>query len=87
MENLETDALGRMPISDKLKMDMSTLLNSIPEGKRGALVSVWDVESETSRTQVAAKLGDDWKVAAGVGFDLKHINSKPSTEVVLIGAW
>lgn len=87
MDGIDTDALGRMPITDAMKSDMTGLLNGIEPGKRGALLVVADTNTMTVRTQVAAKLGDDWKVAAGVGFDIRNITKVPNAQVMLVGSW
>lgn len=38
----------------------------VPDGKRAAVLAVYDPFTRTASVQVAAKIGDSWKLAANV---------------------
>ena len=77
-----TDSLGRAPIDHPIKQAISEAFKVVPPGKRGAMLVVSD-ESGT-RMHLAAKLGDNWKVAGGGGvtWDLK-----PAGFVAVEASW
>lgn len=62
------DDLGRTPISDAMKSRVSDTLNSLPPGASHAALLVITYEDGITRGEVAAKLGESWKVAGGGGF-------------------
>jgi hypothetical protein len=62
---MEIDALGRPVIDGPIRDAIRNAFDSIPEGKKGALLLVADQDGV--RLHVAARIGDHWKVAAGAG--------------------
>lgn len=77
-----TDALGRTPISDAVKASIDAAFRAVPDGKRGALLMVADEHG--TRVHVAAKLGKDWKVAAGAGWTW---DGQVTGSVAVVGVW
>jgi hypothetical protein len=62
------DQFGRTPIADGMKKQIADAFKAVPETKRGAVVVIHDIDTNTTRAHLAAKIGDSWKVAAGGGF-------------------
>lgn len=60
------------------------IFTSIPDGKRGALLVIADLEGN-ARGTVVAKFGDHWKVAAGAGVSLGM--TRPVGYVGIEGSW
>ncbi len=60
------DALGRPVVAEPIKQAIRDAFTAVPAGKRGALLVIAD-ETGT-RCQLAAKIGDTWKVAGGGGW-------------------
>jgi hypothetical protein len=58
-------------------------LATIPEGKRGALLVIAD--DKGARAHLAARLGDNWKVAFEAG--RPWVGKKPEGAVMLEGSW
>jgi hypothetical protein len=79
---MSEDALGRRPIADAIKAQIDAAFQSVPEGKRGALLVLATEDGVTAH--VAAKLGDHWKVAAGCGTTWQ---GKVNGSVAIMGAW
>jgi hypothetical protein len=77
------DALGRTPIADGMKQQIADAFKAVPDGKRGALLIIANEHGAT--VHVAAKFGNDWKVAAGGG--LPWTGDKPSGWVGVAGSW
>lgn len=77
------DALGRTPLADGMKRQIESAFSIVPEGKRGALIVIADEQS--ARLHVAAKLGEHWKVAAGLG--VPYTGQAPSGWIGVLGAW
>ena len=77
----QLDEFGRPVISSKLRTSIANAFAQVPEFKtngtpaRGALLIIAD-ETGEARAVLAAKLGDDWKVAGGAGYQWKE--KKPS---------
>ena len=62
-----TDDLGRPLVGDETKARIDTAFSILDPGKRGAVLLIMD-EQHKLRGHFAAKYGDHWKVAGGVGF-------------------
>ncbi len=75
------DPLGRTSIAEGMKRQIDEAFAGL-QG-RGALIVIADEHG--ARAHLAAKLGDHWKVAAGVGVD--WIGTKPVGWVGIIGSW
>lgn len=76
------DGLGRIPIADPIRRSIDEAFKSVPAGKRGALLIIGD--GEGARMHVAARLGDHWKVAAGLG---KPWDARPEGYVAVEASW
>lgn len=72
----------RQPIAPGIKNLIAESLKGIPEGKRGALVAIADESG--ARLHVAAKFGDNWKVAFEAG---KPYHGKVEGFVAVQGSW
>lgn len=61
-------------------------IGAIPDGHDGAFLLRATTQNGTPALQAmtAAKIGGDWKVAAGVTF---AVNEKPSAEILLMDSW
>jgi hypothetical protein len=79
----ELDPLGRTPLAAGMKAQIDAALSEIPEGKRGAVVILFDEHG--ARAHLAARIKGTWKVAAGAGVPLK--DGKPSGWVAVAGSW
>jgi hypothetical protein len=79
----ELDPLGRTPLSQGMKAQITDALNEIPDGKRGALIVIADERG--ARAVLAAKIGKGWKVAAGAGTPWR--DAKPSGWIGIAGSW
>lgn len=79
------DALGRTPLADGMKKQIADAFKEVPEGKRGAVLIVHDIDRNETRAHLAAKVGENWKVAAGAGFD--WAGKKPTGWVGVGGSW
>lgn len=80
-----TDPLGRPLIAEGMKRQIEQAFAVVPDGKRGALLVIADVETKTARAHLAAKIHDHWKVAAGVG--VPWDGKKPEGWIGVMGAW
>lgn len=80
---METDALGRLYVSDEDVAKIRAALATIPDGKRAALLVVADQNGV--RGHVAALLDSHWKVAAGIGAPWH--GSKPEGFVSVQAVW
>jgi hypothetical protein len=80
---MATDALGRLYVTDADVAKIRAALETIPDGKRGALLAIADEHGV--RAQVAANLGGHWKVAAGIGATWQ--GPKPEAFVAVQGYW
>lgn len=78
------DDKGRPVISEADKARVSALWTTIPEGKKGALLVIADLDG-SARMQVASRLGGSWKVGAGVGWKLDE--KRPSGYIGIEGSW
>ena len=76
------DRMDRTPIADAVKRDMAAAFATIPDGKRAVLIAV--ATEDGAKVQVAAKLDDVWKVAAGGGYDW---GGELHGSVMLVGEW
>jgi hypothetical protein len=81
---MNTDALGRTPIGDAVKRQITEAFTIIPEHKRSALLVRADLDGNAV-AQVAARFGDTWKVAAGAGVNLRE--KRPTGYVAVEAAW
>ena len=73
---------SRTPISDAIRDSLSDAFKAVPDNKRGALVVIADEQG--ARAMLAAKLGDNWKVAAGVS---KPWDGPVTGSVAIMGTW
>lgn len=80
---MDPDPFGRPFASDETKTLIADALAAIPQGKRGALLVRADSQG-FAIAQVAARLGDSWKVAAGAG---AWIGKRPSGYVAVEASW
>ena len=76
------DAFGRTPIADAVKAQIAAAFTTIPDGKTGALLVL--VDERGARAHLAARLGGQWKVAAGAG---RTWDGDVSGSVAIAGAW
>lgn len=72
----------RQSIDNETKKLVAEVTNTIPPGKRAALVLIADEGG--ARVHAAARLGDTWKVAFGAG---KAWRGPVSGRVGLVGSW
>lgn len=79
------DALDRPLIAEGMKRQIEEAFRVVPEGKRGALLVIADMETQTARAHLAAKVNNHWKVAAGVG--VPWDGRKPEAWVGVVGSW
>lgn len=80
-----SDALGRPILAEGMKRQIEEAFKVVPEGKRGAVLVIHDVDTKQTRAHLAAKIGDSWKVAGGAGWD--WAGKKPTGWVGVAGAW
>lgn len=66
---MSTDALGRPEVSDTIRQQIKSAFAIVPEHKRGAVLVMAD-GSGTATAHFAARIGGDFKVAAGAGWKL-----------------
>jgi hypothetical protein len=83
---LTTDDFGRPQVSDPIRQSISEAFSAVPENKRGAFLLIADQGDDTVRAHVAAKLGDNWKVAAGAGWEWGK-KSPTTAFVAVVGTW
>src|SRR5687768_15259777 len=74
----------RPSISKAMTAEIDAALSAIPEGKRGAVVAIWDPWTNNVNLHAAAKIGDKWKVAATGG---KRAGEGFTTRIGVVGAW
>ena len=79
MPNL--DPLGRPELSTSIKQAIDTAFDGVKG--RGALLVIAD--DTGTRAHLAEKIGDHWKIAAGVGVDWKE--KKPSGFIAIQAVW
>lgn len=80
---MPTDALGRLYVSEADVAKIRAALDTIPTGKRGALLTIMDEQGV--RAHVAANLGSNWKVAGGLGVTWQ--GAKPEAFIAIQGSW
>lgn len=82
---LPVSPLGRIepgPIALSIEQAVTAALKTVPGDKRGALLAV--ATTEGARAVVAAKLGEDWKLAGWVGKDWQ---GPVEAGVAVMGTW
>ena len=79
------DDLGRPSIAEQMKARINAEFATVEPGKRAALVLLVD-ESGVARMHVAAKFGENWKVAAGGGVRVKDPR-RPLGYFGVVGSW
>jgi hypothetical protein len=70
------------PIADAVKASINDAFRAVPDGKRGALLVIADEHG--ARAMVAARIGDNWKVAAEAA---KPWNEPVTGTVAIVGSW
>lgn len=73
---------SRQPITPDLHQAILDAFRVVPDGKRGALLVIADQNG--ARAHLAAKLGDNWKVAFEAG---KPWAGPVTGAVMLEGSW
>ena len=81
----QVDPLGRTPLADGMKRKIEEAFSVVPEGKRGAVLVIHDIDTKQTRAHLAARIGDEWKVAGGPSFDWD--GKKPSGWVGVMRTW
>jgi hypothetical protein len=76
------DEFTATPIGDAIKRQVSAALATIPDHKRGALIVV--ANHDGLKAQVAARIGDDWQIAAGGGVTW---TGDVEGSVAVVGSW
>lgn len=72
----------RQSIDRETKRLIAESFAEVPEGKRGALVVIADRHG--ARAHLAAKLGDEWKVAFAAGTTWE---GRIEGKVAVLGSW
>lgn len=79
-----TDAFGRPHITEPIKAAIRDAFAVVPEGKRSAVIAIYDLTSREGRLHVAWKVNDTWKVGAVVG--IPH-GQRPTGWVGIEASW
>lgn len=74
--------MSATPIGDAVKASINDAFLAVPDGKRGALLVIADEHG--ARAMVAARIGDNWKVAAEAS---KPWDGPVTGTVSIIGSW
>lgn len=78
------DDLGRPLVGDETKAKITQAFSILDPGRRGAVLLIMD-DRDVLRGHLAARYGDHWKVAGGVGVPWK--GWKPAGWVGVEYAW
>ena len=78
------DITKRKSVDDIIKSRIRESFLIIPEGKKNALVAIWDFEEKMTRIHFAWKISNTWKVGSQVGWTIKR---KPEGYVGIEAAW
>lgn len=79
------DPLGRPPLAAGMKKMIDDAFTVVPDGKRGAVLLIHDIDRNETRAHLAAKIGEKWRIAGGAGFD--WTGKKPTGWVGVGGSW
>lgn len=78
------DTISRPPITNLIRDRIRDEFAMVPEGKRSALIGIWDAQAEQARLHLAWKINSTWKVGAQVGWTKNH---KPDGYVGIEAVW
>jgi hypothetical protein len=80
----DLDALGREPLAAPVRKAIASAFKDLPNFKRAALLVRADTDGAVV-AHFAARLGDAWKVAGGIGF--RTGEPRPAGYVAVEAAW
>jgi hypothetical protein len=83
MSDAQTTDFGRTPINDAIRDQIRVAFDSLPDKKRGAVLVIAD--DHGVRGHLAGRFGENWKVAAGAGFN--YGEKRPAGYVSVEFAW
>jgi len=79
-----TSLFGRPSITEFDKNAIRDAFAVVPDGKKSALLVIYDIEAKQGRLHYAWKVNDVWKVGAQVGWSL---HEKPKGFIGIEASW